>query len=197
MEFDKAREYILHKLRLNLPEILKYHSYEHVQDVFDAAERLAEAEQIHGRDLLLLKTAVLFHDCGFTVQLHNHEIIGCGIARETLPNFNYTTADIEQICGMIMATKIPQSPKNLLEKIICDADLDYLGRTDFWEIGNKLFEELMSLTVIQSEQEWNRIQVAFLKQHQYFTASAKNLRAAQKELHLQEIKKIVATYSTT
>jgi hypothetical protein len=97
---------------------------------------------------------------------------------------------------MIMATKIPQTPNNLLEQIICDADLDYLGRTDFWDIGNKLFQELMSLNAIKSEQEWSRIQLVFLNQHQYFTDSAKNLRAVEKENHLQKIKHIVANYST-
>jgi predicted metal-dependent HD superfamily phosphohydrolase len=196
MEFDKARAFILHNLECNLPEILKYHSYTHVLDVYDAAERLASIEGISGRDLALLRTAVLYHDCGFTIQLHNHEMIGCGIARETLPQFDYTSEDIEQICGMIMATKIPQTPNNLLEQIICDADLDYLGRTDFWDIGNKLFQELMSLNAIKSEQEWSRIQLVFLNQHQYFTNSPKNLRAVEKENHLQKIKHIVANYST-
>ena len=76
---------------------------------------------------------------------------------------------IDQICGMIMATKIPQNPKNQLEKILADADLMYLGTDKFLEIGNTLFEELIANKKIKSEVQWNEIQVSFLNAHTYHT----------------------------
>jgi hypothetical protein len=191
MEFEKVREYIIAKLKNELPPILYYHCYNHVIDVYAAAEKLAELEGVEGDDLVLLKTAVLFHDSGFTVQLNNHEMVGCGIVRDQLPRFDYNSVQIEKICGMIMATKIPQNPHNLLEQIICDADLDYIGRDDFWEIGGKLFLELKGLGILKTELEWNRLQISFLSAHQYFTASARQLRQEKKLLHLKEVHKIV------
>src|SRR4051812_29482608 len=142
MQFAAAKKFILSKQKKELPKHLSYHSVAHVKDVYESAKRLAKAEGVNGEDLTLLLTAVLYHDCGFTVQSKEHEKIGCDIASTTLPDFDYTSGEIERICGMIMATRIPQTPHNILEQIIADADLDYLGRDDFWTIGNKLFSEL-------------------------------------------------------
>jgi predicted metal-dependent HD superfamily phosphohydrolase len=192
MQFQKAKSYIATRLRKELPKHLTYHSVAHVKDVYQAAERLAKAEGIKGEDLKLLLTAVMYHDCGFMVQSKDHEAIGCDIAREALPQFGYTPEQIERICGMILATRIPQSPTNLLEEIIADADLDYLGRDDFWSIGRQLFEELQMYGIIQTEEEWNALQIRFLEQHHYFTRTAIATRKAQKDAYLAMLKSTMA-----
>jgi hypothetical protein len=89
---------------------------------------------------------------------------------------------------MIMATRIPQTPHNLLEEIIADADLDYLGRDDFWTIGNKLFTELQMYSIIQTEDEWNRLQIKFLEQHHYFTRTAIETRKQKKDEYMAILK---------
>jgi len=191
MEFEKVKDFILTKLRDELPANLTYHSLEHIKDVYNAAELLGKLEGVTGEDLTLLLTAVLFHDSGFLVQQRDHELNSCKLAENYLPNYGYTSSQIEKICGMIMATSIPQSPKNNLEKIICDADLDYLGRDDFFTIGNKLYDELCMYGILSSENEWNKLQVRFLENHQYFTQSAITLRQAKKDEHLNYVKSIV------
>jgi predicted metal-dependent HD superfamily phosphohydrolase len=188
MKFEAAKDYIMDRLRRELPQHLSYHSVEHVKDVYSAAERYAEAEGISGEDRVLLLTAVLFHDSGFLVQQKEHERISCEIASEHLLAYGYTPEQIQRICGMIMATKVPQDPHNLLEQIICDADLDYLGREDFFAIGNRLFAELSVYGLINSEEEWNKLQVRFLESHHYFTASAIRWRQATKAAHLASIR---------
>ncbi|GAA4469553.1 hypothetical protein GCM10023093_29220 [Nemorincola caseinilytica] len=188
MQFEKAKKFILNKLKKELPKNLTYHSLGHIKDVYKAAEQLAELEKVEGEDLTLLLTAVLFHDSGFLVQQKEHEKLGCDIARQYLPEYDYTAEQVERICGMIMATRIPQTPHNKLEKIICDADLDYLGRDDFFKIGNYLFDELCMYGLINTENEWNKLQVRFLEGHKYFTTSAKKLRKAKKEEHLALIR---------
>jgi predicted metal-dependent HD superfamily phosphohydrolase len=188
MQFQKAKSYINARLRKELPPHLSYHSVAHVKDVYAAAERLAAAEGVTGEDLTLLLTAVMYHDCGFMVASKEHEKIGCDIARESLPAFGYTAEQIERVCGMIMATRIPQTPTNLLEEIIADADLDYLGREDFWTIGNKLFTELQMYGIIQTEDEWNALQVKFLEQHHYFTKTAKDTRKEKKDGYVAILK---------
>ena len=90
---------------------------------------------------------------------------------------------------MIYATIIPHNPNSKLEKIICDADLDYLGRDDFFDIADSLRRELRDHEKIKSDRLWDEIQVKFLTQHQYFTKSAKKMRAAKKAEHLEAIKK--------
>lgn len=189
MQFQEAKSYINGRLRKELPKHLTYHSLAHVKDVYRAAERLAKAEGVKGEDLTLLLTAVLFHDAGFIFQSKDHEQIGCDIVRAELPRFDYTPEQIERICGMIMATRIPQTPYNLLEEIIADADLDYLGRDDFWIIGNTLFEELQMYGIIQTEDEWNALQIRFLEQHHYFTQTAIRTRQPKKDEYTAILKK--------
>lgn len=195
MNYQNARQFILKKLEDELPDYLYYHSINHVLDVLSAAENLAGLEGIEGESLTLLKTAVLYHDCGFIKQSNDHEMIGCQIVREYLPAFNYSEEQIKIICDMIMATKIPQSPKNLLEQIICDADLDYLGRDDFWTIGSNLFKELEIYGILNDERDWNKLQLKFLEGHQYFTQSAIKLRKIKKDSHLEKIRNIVSGYN--
>lgn len=184
MEFEKVKKFILAKLRKELPRSLTYHSLGHIKDVYKAAQKLAKLEGVKGEDLTLLLTAVLFHDSGFLIQQKEHERVGCEIARKYLPEYGYNEAQIESICGMIMATRIPQTPHNKLEQIICDADLDYLGRDDFFTIGNTLYDELCMYGLLQTENDWNKLQVRFLEGHHYFTDSAIKLRKDKKDEHL-------------
>jgi predicted metal-dependent HD superfamily phosphohydrolase len=192
MKFKEARKFINAKLKKELPKNLSYHSLEHMKDVYAAAENIAGLEMITGDDLTLLLTAVLFHDSGFLINQKDHELLGCNIAKQYLPEFDYTPEQIKCICGLIMATRIPQTPHNKLEEIICDADLDYLGRDDFFSIGNKLYDELCMYGIISNEYEWNKLQVKFLESHHYFTASAIRLRKDNKNAHLSHIKSKLA-----
>ena len=81
------------------------------------------------------------------------------------------------------------SPINKLQEIICDADLDYLGRDDFEEIADKLRLELREMGKINSDRMWDEIQVKFLRQHQYFTRTAIESRQAKKEANIELVLK--------
>ncbi len=195
MDYRAAKQFILDKLRTELSDQLYYHGLHHMLDVLRIATGLCASEGVQGHDLALVKTAALFHDAGFVKNKHaGHEIEGCNLVRHALPNFGYSPADIEIICGMIMATKIPQSPHNLLEAIICDADLDYLGREDFYPIGSTLFEEMQAYHLIGDAQAWNRLQVSFLSAHSFHTRTNRQLREPVKQEYLQQLKGLVATY---
>lgn len=194
MNFHAAKAFILDKLERELSERLAYHGIHHTMDVLYTIEELCYLEKVSPYEELLLKTAALFHDSGFTINNREHEKLSCQIARQHLPAYGYTSNEIELICGMIMATKIPQSPQNYLEEIMCDADLDYLGREDFYDIGSTLFQELKSYEVLNTEEAWNRLQVSFLDKHAFFTRTNKKRRSPQKQQYLKELKEIVAAY---
>ena len=193
MDIEKVEEYMLNFLQKNLPANLLYHNVNHTKDVLNAAVTLAENEGVNGEELTLLKTAVWFHDSGFSIQNKNNEEIGCAIAKKILPGLNYTPLQIEKVCSLIMATKIPQSCTNLLEQIICDADLDYLGREDFWELSKRLYEEIGKEEEID-DKAWYELQADFLEEHHYFTATANRLRNDTKQKHLQKIKQRIASF---
>jgi hypothetical protein len=91
-----------------------------------------------------------------------------------------------------MATRIPQAPRNKLARVLCDADLDYLGRGDFERIGNTLFAEMKTYGVLKNEREWNELQVRFLERHSYFTGTNKEQREPVKQEHLAAVRRWLA-----
>lgn len=194
MDTQAARSFILAKLQSELPVGRTYHCLEHTLDVYASTIEIAEQEGVEGDDLALLKMAALYHDAGFTIQGQDHEAVSCRIVRENLPGFGFSDEQVERICGMIMSTRIPQSPEDHLSRILCDADLDYLGRSDFRRIGDTLFAEFRTYGVLRTEREWNELQVGFLEKHTYFTATNKALREPVKQQHLSELRVWLATH---
>ena len=179
---------IMKKLEKELSDKLHYHSIGHTKDVVQAVERLALSENVTDEGLFLLKTAASYHDAGFVEQYEKNEPIGVRMASEILPKYGYTQEHIDAIKALIFVTSVPHKPTNLLEEIICDADLDYLGRDDFHEIADRLRLELREHGKIDSDRKWDEIQVHFLTQHIYFTETAKMTRDRKKALNLQDIK---------
>ncbi len=153
-----------------------------------AAESIAIAEGLSEGQLELLLTAALLHDTGFLKKREDHETESCKIAQLLLPGFNYAPDEIALICGMIKATQIPQSPITHLQQILCDADLDYLGRDDFFILSNRLFLELCKGGLVKNEQEWNNIQANFMEAHRYHTKTSQRLKSDKKQAHLTFIK---------
>lgn len=187
-DFECARQYALERLERELPPTLLYHSVAHTRDdVVPAAARLAAMEGVTGQDLILLLTAACYHDLGFVVQRINHEAIGAQIAAEVLPRFDFSPEQIRIISDIIMATRLPQTPHNLLEEIMADADLDVLGRDDFFDINQKLRAELELAGWRLTDEEWYTEQLELMQAHRYFTASARALRDGRKQQNIQAL----------
>ncbi len=192
IRFDDLEEDIMTRLDAKLPRNLHYHNLKHTIDVTVQVEIIGRHEGITDEELLLLKTAALFHDTGFMFTYKNHEEAGAELAREVLPTYDYTPAQIDHICRLIMVTKLPPQPTNLLEQIMCDADLDYLGRVDFIPVSGNLYRELTEHQIIEGDiNKWNMMQISFIEKHQYFTETAKRLRDVNKNNQLEAIRRLV------
>lgn len=192
-KFENAREYALRRLESELPEIIYYHSLAHTHEsVFPEAQLLAHMEGISHVDFLLVSTAAVFHDIGFVEQAHDHEEASMRIASEALPEFGYAFEEIQAILGMIQATRLPQSPRNLLERILADADLAILGRENFLSRNRDLRRELQALGRSFTDEEWFRAQLAFISNHAYFTASARKLHSVQKTRNIAAMQALLA-----
>lgn len=186
-QFDTICQKIIDRLQKELNPGLLYHNVSHTIDVMEQAVSIATDEGIEkGHELELLKLGAAYHDSGFLFTYKNHEEKSCEIARHDLSGI-LSIDDLDVVCGLIMATKIPQSPKNLLEKIICDADLDYLGRDDFEPISQNLYTEFIDFGIIKEEDNWDNIQINFFKIHHYFTQTSLNKRKNKKQEHLDFI----------
>lgn len=173
------------RLQKELNPGLLYHNVFHTIDVMEQAQSIARDEGIKpGHEMSLLKIGAAYHDSGFLFTYKNHEEKGCEIVKQDLSGI-LPAKEIDIICGLIMATKIPQSPQNLLEEIICDADLDYLGRDDFEPISRNLYKEFIDFGILQKENIWDDIQIKFFELHHYFTQTALTKRKKKKQEHLQ------------
>lgn len=186
--FGLLFENLMDRFKKDLPVYLTYHNAAHTRYVLDKATLIAQAEKIEGDQLYLVKVAALYHDSGFLIGMVDHENEGCEIVKAELPPYGFSAFQIQEICQMITATKIPQRPQNLLGKIVADADLEYLG-TDLFDLGSqRLYNELRHFNTSLTHMEWLKIQIGFLESHQYHTDYCQEFRQPKKMEHLTRIK---------
>lgn len=189
--YNTVRKAILDILHNKLSDDLYYHGVHHTLDALKSSKVYLKHIKISKHESKLLRLGILLHDIGFAEASEDHELKGVEIAQRILTQHHFATQDIQIITGLILATRIPQRPRSLLEKIICDVDLDYLGRSDFYEIGDQLYRELKVYKGLNDRNEWNRLQIKFLEQHRYHTEFAIQNRQPQKEQRILELKKMI------
>lgn len=187
--FDQLYKKIINDLELNLPRHLAYHDPNHTRRVLEKAILIAENENVSDEELYLLKIAALYHDTGYKVSNKNHERESCRIAERELAELGFKQDEIDQICGMILATQIPQQPKTHLEGILADADLEYLGTDELEVISTKLFIETKHFQPNLTPDQWDHIQINFISKHQYHTDFCRKNREPDKLINLERIKR--------
>lgn len=191
LNYSLIQEEILEQMQRDLPKNLYYHNLKHTTDTIYRVTDIGMKENVSEEDILLLRCAALFHDSGFMVSYEKNEPIGAKLAHQTLARYKFSREQIDIIKGIIMATCVPQNPHSLLEQIMCDADLDYLGRPDFIPISQNLFRELFERGKIDSIEQWNKMQYKFITSHHYFTETAKQSGEPGKQQVLKELKDLI------
>lgn len=164
-------------------ESLYYHQYEHALDVMTRASYLWEKEWLNEEDIELLALAWLFHDTWFTIQYENNEYIGAKIAQNYLKSKMFSKEKIAIIEKLIHSTDPNYTnPKNIMERIIKDSDLDNLWRDDFFDKWEKLKREIETIKKIKiKDPDWHHSSLDFLWNHKYFTKTQQNERWDKKE----------------
>lgn len=175
------KEFVINLLKETLPANYYYHNYKHTLYVHDTVAEIGRHEECTSDEMDLLSTAALWHDTGYIKTYKNHEDESCKLARHYLPEYGYSANEIDTVCGMIMATKIPQSPKNKLEEILADADLEYMGTANFDNTAHDLFREIEYLNPELTKEKWTQIQISFLQNHHYFTKYCRENREPMKQ----------------
>jgi predicted metal-dependent HD superfamily phosphohydrolase len=188
MVFEEIQHKVYRDILAKLPQYLTYHNLGHTAYVLDQAIFLARQSHVSEQEVELLKLAALFHDTGFIDNPKDHEEKGCKIAESYLSQ-DYGRDQLEEIYGMILATKIPQNPKTHLENILADADLEYLGTELFDQVGQTLFQELKHFNPDFTEQAWDELQLVFMQKHHYHTDFCRIHREPKKQENLLKVKK--------
>ncbi|MFZ2407119.1 MAG: HD domain-containing protein [Methylobacter sp.] len=193
-EYQKMQRYIFEKLEAELDPRLYYHGIHHTRDyVLPAVEHLAHLENIKGEQLILLLSAAVLHDIGYIVRYENNEVIGASIVDELLPRFAYSSKQIEVIKAIIMATALPQTANNLLEKVMCDADLCHFGADNFLILSNNLWRELIEFDYKITQEQWLESTLDFLNSHAYWTTAASIEWNKRKEHNIEKLLKLMKT----
>ncbi len=181
------QDFVASLLNSGLSPSYHYHNIDHTLYVKEQALKIGMIENCTPAELRLLEAAALWHDAGYLRGNEEHEMESCRLAGNYLPRFGFSASEILEISELIMATKIPQSPKSKLGEILADADMEYLGTLQAGETACLLFQELRSFHKDLTESAWNRIQINFLESHHYFTPYCIQYREPQKQLYLDQL----------
>lgn len=181
-------EPVLQRLKDGLHKHYYYHDVRHTLDVIEQSQAIGKLEGVAERELEILKIAALFHDTGFLKVRSGHEQASVDFFQSIGGLSALTYEDCDTITGCIRATHMPQTPLNHLERILCDADLDYLGREDFGLIGENLFLEMSACGEMSDRFAWDNLQVKFLEAHRFHTTSNQARRDIKKAENLSEVR---------
>lgn len=191
-DYAGATAYALDRLRTELPAHLYYHNALHTEeDVLPAVVRLARLSNVAEPDLHLLEVGAAFHDLGQIRTNLGHELIGIEIMSGVLPEFGFSPQEIARVSGMILATRLPQTPLNDEQALLCDADLDSLGREDFFATSKALWQERAACGLVIPWQTWLENQLRFLQTHRYFTPAARALRQDGKQKNIEMLERLI------
>jgi hypothetical protein len=162
-------EYIRELFRDELPDGIKFHDANHTlhpnRGVVANANRIALSENISEHDRELLIAAAYFHDTGYIREYKKNEPIAARMAGRILKLIGYKP-----------------------EKILCDADLDNLGREDFFKLDGKLREGRRARGMdVSDDARWYKETLEIVKKHQYYTESQKKLREKGKQKNIKAL----------
>ena len=167
-----------------------YHNIQHTLDVVTGAQELGDAYRLNEKEIELLLIAAWFHDVGYDKGPIDHEDRSANYANAYLSKQEFSEEDITVVTSCIMATKMPQTPKTILDKILCDADMSHLGKKVYWDRCGRIRQELtLTRNTNMSEQEWVDFELEFISKHEYHTPAAKELYDKRKHKHIRQLNK--------
>ena len=185
-------QYIRALFKDELPVGIKYHDANHTlhptRGVVAVANRIAIAENISEHDRELLIAAAYFHDTGYIREYDKNEPIAARMAGRILKLIGYKPKEVAKVQKMILATDLARVPKTHAEKILCDADLDNLGREDFFKLDGKLRQGRRGRGLdVSDDVKWYKGTLEIIKNHQYYTESQKKMREADKQKNIKRL----------
>lgn len=183
-----AEQYVVNIFSQKIGNGFLFHSFAHTRDVAFHSDLIAGDYELNETDHTALLLAAWFHDTGYSAGPDKvHEEESQNIAVDFLNQRHVAQEITDKVKGCIIATRIPQSPTNLIEQIICDADLFHLGANDFNEKSKLLRQEINKFHEKIGKREWRKMNIEFLERHRYFTEYARDILEPVKQLHLKEL----------
>ena len=185
---ELLKRYVVSRLENELSQSICYHSIAHTLNVFSVSSDLCKMENIRSNQEELILAAALLHDLGYLYRFEDNEDLCARKVEQILPEFDYSSEEIRFISNLILATRMPQKPRNIFAKILCDADLSYLGMPCYPVVSKLLRKELEAMAGQKySDSEWVDLQKIFLSNQRFFTKSARKLFSKGIEKNMETI----------
>ncbi|THH41958.1 Pycsar system effector family protein [Neolewinella litorea] len=187
----EVESYVEDYIREHIDPEYVYHNFQHTVAVVEAALELAQSYELSERELLIIRLASWFHDTGYNEGWENHEVRSAENAEEFLRERGIDDKElISAVRGAIMATRMPQHPRNFLEEIVADADLSHLGDLSYWDRCGRVRQEFaLTRQMVMSDQEWIDFELEFMLRHEYHTEAARELFGQRKSKHVKQLYK--------
>jgi predicted metal-dependent HD superfamily phosphohydrolase len=186
---DDVKTHVEHLFQTRANEQLVYHNLTHTEHVVKHAVEIGNFYQLSDRDFFIVQCASWFHDVGYLDGYEQHEKKGAEAAGIFLRGIGVDEESIQEIQGCIMATKMPQSPKNLLQQIVCDADLYHLGSEDFKERNKMMRKETIAVWQKEIDKNlWRLGTLQLLESHHYHTQYCIDKLTARKNKTMRSLK---------
>lgn len=186
----KAEQFVRDHFDREIPAQYVYHNFEHTKRVAGVIGELADDAHVSDEEKENLVLSALFHDTGFSISAKDHETHSKSIAADFLTSEGVPQSRIDEILKCIDATRLGHAPSSRLEMLMKDADTSNLGQENFFEITEQLRQELNSVNGEGiDEKTWDRINLEFLKEHEFYTEEAKNRFTEAKQKHIKKIEK--------
>jgi putative nucleotidyltransferase with HDIG domain len=187
---SKVKEFIGKTFREKGSSDRSYHNFTHTAEVAKTAEEIADAIGISESDKEALLIAAWFHDIGHIETCEGHENVGIELATNFLRDNGYSVEGIKRVVSLINATRMPRTPQNILEEIICDADLHHLGTNNYDKKTELYKNEVEALECCKiPEKDWLQNNLIFMEQHKFYTDYAKQRFETQKNINYIKTKK--------
>ena len=185
----KARAHVETLMREKKPEWLEFHDFHHAVSVVDTCRAIGSALNLNDEMIEVASLAAWFHDVGYLDGIEDHEERSVESATSFLQRRKYPQEKIALVAGCIRATRMPQQPKNILEQVLCDADIAHLGRKNYLQLSERIRQEIEHRMRIKLTRfEWLTMNIDFMAGHRYFTDYAKTHFEKQRQSNLAALK---------
>jgi len=188
-QLEEVKKYVLDYFHTHYDAKLVYHNLDHTQSVVDATVQIANHYQLNDKDFFIVCAGAWFHDTGYFEDIQNHEQKGADIAVAFLKHQDIPADIQDAVMQVILSTKMPQRPTNLLENILCDGDLFHLGTEEFAEKRKLMHKEVALLyQVDNSKKDWRLRDIEFLESQHYHTDYCNLLLTEQKQKNIDKLR---------
>lgn len=196
MDFDELLEqvesFVTRLLKEKLSPQLYFHNIFHTHNVVKAAKDIGQHIGLGQKELEAVILAAWFHDTGYTEVYQNHELASAEIALDFLKSYELENELLNNVKACVMATSYPQKPNNLMEMAICDADFFHFATENYLDQAQSLKREWQEkLNIHYSQEEWNKVNLVMLQNHQYFTAYGRSELQEKKEKNIRHLLQVL------